>query len=314
MIFERHLALHGFALLGHPDLAHAPFADPLQELVGADESAGGFGNGLIERRTWAGGRNGRKSQVDTRAVQKAIWLVVNAEQGLDLATQGGVSRTGVVQERGPFGRGLIECTQEYVLHASCRVGHGPILRLLLSISATRRPKRSRRQARIAQSPDSGSRSCRARRSIERSVSPFAIDGCARDSKRLAGFLKGHTSKDMQFDDAGCRWIAFGQSSHGLIDGQDGLRLRADWLGHIQQLAPLTVTAEADTLLPAGIFDENPTHGLGGGSEEVAPAVPVLGLLPVHQTKIGLVNQRRGLEGLSRLLMSHLRRRQPRSSS
>ena len=38
---ERDLAAHGLRLLGHVDDAHAAFADLLQQLVAADDSAGG---------------------------------------------------------------------------------------------------------------------------------------------------------------------------------------------------------------------------------------------------------------------------------
>ena len=42
---QRHLAAHGLRLLGHVDDAHAPFADLFQQLVGADDRAGAFGEG-----------------------------------------------------------------------------------------------------------------------------------------------------------------------------------------------------------------------------------------------------------------------------
>ena len=40
---ERDPALDRLGLLGHEDDAHAPFADLLQQLVGADDRAGAFG-------------------------------------------------------------------------------------------------------------------------------------------------------------------------------------------------------------------------------------------------------------------------------
>ena len=62
-------------------------------------------------------------------------------------------------------------------------------------------------------------------------------------------------------------------------------------------------------LAAGLFDEDAAHGLGRGGEEVAAAVPVLGLLRVHQPQVGLVDQGRGLERLAGLLLGQLLRRQ-----
>ena len=43
-------ALDRLGLLGHPDRAHAAFADLLQQLVGADLRAGALGGRLVHRR------------------------------------------------------------------------------------------------------------------------------------------------------------------------------------------------------------------------------------------------------------------------
>ena len=85
---EGNLALHGLALLGHPDLAHAPFADPFQQLVGADEGAGGFRDG--PHRTF--GSTGSRSAAAGRRglVQEAAGSSMGPEQGLDLLAQVGI--------------------------------------------------------------------------------------------------------------------------------------------------------------------------------------------------------------------------------
>jgi hypothetical protein len=62
------------------------------------------------------------------------------------------------------------------------------------------------------------------------------------------------------------------------------------------------------------FDEDAAHGLGGGGEEVSPAVPVLRLLHVHQPHVRLVYQGGGLKGLAGPLLGHLLGRILRSSS
>ena len=82
---EGDLALHGLALLGHPDLAHAPFADPFQELVGADDGAGALGDGLIGVGR---DRGRRRSPVGRGLSRKLSGLAGAVEQGLDLLTQG----------------------------------------------------------------------------------------------------------------------------------------------------------------------------------------------------------------------------------
>src|SRR5262245_11394563 len=59
-----------------------------------------------------------------------------------------------------------------------------------------------------------------------------------------------------------------------------------------------------TLPCAGILS-----ALGGGSEEMAAAVPVLGMLGVHQAEVGLVDQRGCLQRLPRPLLGQLLGRQ-----
>src|SRR5262249_48110865 len=50
-------------------------------------------------------------------------------------------------------------------------------------------------------------------------------------------------------------------------------------------------------LAPGVVDEDAAHGLGGGGEEVAAAVPVLGLLAADQSEVGIVDEGGRLEGL-----------------
>jgi hypothetical protein len=58
-----------------------------------------------------------------------------------------------------------------------------------------------------------------------------------------------------------------------------------------------------TPLPPRLFDDDPPHGLGLGPEEVAPAVPVRLFALTNQPEVGLVDQRGGLQGLSRFFVS-----------
>src|ERR1700730_15821531 len=60
---------------------------------------------------------------------------------------------------------------------------------------------------------------------------------------------------------------------------------------------------------ARLLDEDAAHGFGGGREEVAAAVPALGLLGVYQAQIGFMDQGGGLECLPRLFLSQLLGRQ-----
>jgi hypothetical protein len=48
----------------------------------------------------------------------------------------------------------------------------------------------------------------------------------------------------------------------------------------------------------GVLDEDAAHGLGRRGEEVAAAVPPLGVVRTYQAEVGLMHQRRGLERLA----------------
>ena len=89
---ERNLAPHRLLLLGDEDQPHAPFADLLHELVGADDGARALGDRLIK-----GGPLGRG-----RLFHEVRRVLVSQEQLLDPLAQAGVPRTGAVQKRAPF--------------------------------------------------------------------------------------------------------------------------------------------------------------------------------------------------------------------
>ena len=73
----------GSRLLGHPDDAHAAFADLLQELVRADQRAGAFDrDGLVDRGLHA----------LRRRLQKAARIAGIAEQSVDPRAQLGIAR------------------------------------------------------------------------------------------------------------------------------------------------------------------------------------------------------------------------------
>src|SRR5262249_57371755 len=69
-------------------------------------------------------------------------------------------------------------------------------------------------------------------------------------------------------------------------------------------------AAADTVLAAGVVDEDAAHGLGGRREEVHAAVPERLRAGADELEIRLVDQGRGLEGVSRPLASEAPGRQP----
>jgi hypothetical protein len=90
---EGDLAVHGLALLGHPDLAHAAFADLLQQLVGADDGAGD-----LARSGWLDG-NGRRRG---RRREELARPEMGVQQGLDLPAQLGIPSGRPVEVGGTF--------------------------------------------------------------------------------------------------------------------------------------------------------------------------------------------------------------------
>ena len=76
-------------------------------------------------------------------------------------------------------------------------------------------------------------------------------------------------------------------------------------GEPAHLAPVFAAAP-----PLGTLDQDAAHRLGRRGEEVAAAVPVLGLLHVHQAEVRLVDQSGGLQCLPGFLLGQLLGRQP----
>ena len=60
---QRHQALDRLGLLGHPDRAHAAFADLLQQLVRADDGAGPLADGLVDGRPGRAGGGRRRTRL-----------------------------------------------------------------------------------------------------------------------------------------------------------------------------------------------------------------------------------------------------------
>jgi len=94
---ERDLAPDGVLLLGHVDNAHAPFADRLQQPVGADPRARPFRDR---------GVRDRDRVRPHRPIHEVPRAGCRAEQVLDLGAQPRIGRAGLVQECGSVVRRL----------------------------------------------------------------------------------------------------------------------------------------------------------------------------------------------------------------
>ncbi len=99
-IFERHLPSDRSLLIGHVDDAETPFADLLQQRVGADHGPGAFGGRWNERL--GDFRRGR--------FQKIADFRLGAEQSFDTPTQVFVACASLIEVGTPFSaRRFLEC-------------------------------------------------------------------------------------------------------------------------------------------------------------------------------------------------------------
>ena len=111
-----------------------------------------------------------------------------------------------------------------------------------------------------------------------------------------------TGKESQLHDRGRSGIGCFELLQSLVEGQHiepGPRQCRLDLRQVE--APAFATCLETGFVP-GLVDQNPPHGLGSGGEEVPPALPFLGSVPIHKPDVGLMNQGRGLECLARLLV------------
>ena len=111
MSFSATTPLDRLGLLGHPDRAHAAFADLLQQLVRADGGAGTFGQGLLDSgaNAVAGGGGGKGRH---RLVEQTLGCVVGGEHQAEVLTQTGVGGTFAFQPGGAVFRRDFQDSQE----------------------------------------------------------------------------------------------------------------------------------------------------------------------------------------------------------
>ncbi len=87
------LATHGSGLFGNVNDAHAPLADLLHQLVGADHRAGALG----ERRQIRGPGSICRARYDGGPIEQALGAFVGFDQGLHSTMQLAIPRAGLVQ-------------------------------------------------------------------------------------------------------------------------------------------------------------------------------------------------------------------------
>ena len=100
-----------------------------------------------------------------------------------------------------------------------------------------------------------------------------------------------------------------QSGQCVVERQEIVRRSFNRQSRVVEANSLPSAAVFDSLLAAGVVDEDSSHRLGGGGEEVPPRIPARGLHAADELNVSVVNQSRGLQSLPGLLVDQLLRGQ-----
>jgi len=140
------------------------------------------------------------------------------------------------------------------------------------------------------------------------VGPVIVRSPSRDVHRFGGFLQGQANEVTQLDQFGFLLISGGESVERLVDGQYLVPCGSGGKIGLVKFDSLLAAAMTHGSLAPGAFDEDAPHRLGGGGEEMAPAIEFrVGI--AHEPKPGLVDERRGLQRVARRFPRHFGRRQ-----
>jgi hypothetical protein len=121
-------------------------------------------------------------------------------------------------------------------------------------------------------------------------------------RKLCGLLMLQTGKEAEFHQGSPLGIVSLLLVKRLVDGQDLVHsVVGDQEVLVKPQSPSPATA-LDPTLASSPFDQDVAHRLGRGGEEVSPTIPVLRLVLVDETDVGFVDQGRGLQGLTGLLL------------
>ena len=135
--------------------------------------------------------------------------------------------------------------------------------------------------------------------------PIAFCRRHRNAQRRGCLFEGHPHKKPQLDELSLpRRFGF-QHGEGLMNGKNPLGLLAsDWIGlSFIDVEAHPVAALAFGSLAPRLIHENPSHGFCGCGKEVPPRIPMLDLVYIDETKVGIVDQCCRLQSLPRVLMS-----------
>ncbi len=139
------------------------------------------------------------------------------------------------------------------------------------------------------------------------VGPFLAGLVDGDCQRSGDLHVPQTGKVSEFDHPGRGRVFDSQPSQGVVKGQEPLI--GFWSQGVNQFQALPSATVPEPPFLSRPFNQNSSHCLSCRAKKMSPTVPVFGPAGVHQTKPGIVNQVRSLQGLPRLFLSQFCRSQ-----
>jgi hypothetical protein len=131
-----------------------------------------------------------------------------------------------------------------------------------------------------------------------SQEPQAIGGTAAQAHHFGGLLVLEAGEESQFHQGGGLRIVPLELCERLVDCQQIVK---PFVRNRQILVEVQTPGLTASLVPAPAscpFDQDSAHGLGGGAEEVSPAIPVLLGAVANQPQVRFVHQGRSLKRLA----------------
>jgi hypothetical protein len=121
---------------------------------------------------------------------------------------------------------------------------------------------------------------------------------------------GKSSKVTQLDQGRLPRVLRFQPVQRFVQSQDiHARALGGWFD-LNKFEAIPVAPGLLTMFVTRNLDQNPPHRFRCGGKEMATRIPVLSLLDIHEPDVGVMDQRRRLQRLARLLVCELRSRQP----
>jgi hypothetical protein len=134
-----------------------------------------------------------------------------------------------------------------------------------------------------------------------SVGPLLPGFVNRDAERGGDLVVTQAAEMTQFNNLGDHRVFRRQPSERFVDREEAFV--GSWGGHVSDFNAVILAAVLASGLSPGVLDEDPSHRLGRGGEEMAAAVEVL---VTDQPQISLVDQGGGVERVPGSLGGHFR--------